>query len=117
MSGPCPSILFRGWARSEEDLAGEDLEVQAMGSAARASSKLPDSIVACNDDFETCMWRSSVEEAFRGSSRSAIIDHETIVVPAHSERTIVRVSRVFFDPRVSYAADTFLEASQSAPPD
>lgn len=88
-----------------------------MGSAARASSKLPDSIVACNDDFETCMWRSSVEEAFRGSSRSAIIDHETIVVPAHSERTIVRVSRVFFDPRVSYAADTFLEASQSAPPD
>ena len=96
-------------------MAGEDLEVQAMGSAARASSKLPDSIVACNDDFETCMWRSSVEEAFRGSSRSAIIDHETIVVPAHSERTIVRVSRVF-DLRVSYAADTLLEASQSAPP-
>ena len=87
---------FRGWARSEEDLAGEDLAVQAMGSAARASSKLPDSIVACNDDFETCMWRSSVEEAFRGSSRSATIDHETIVVPAHSERTIVRVSRVFW---------------------
>ena len=60
-----------------------------------AGSPLADSSVACNDDFETCMWRSSVEEAFRGSSRPAIIDHETIVVPAHSERTIVRVSRVF----------------------